>query len=249
MAGLHKTSAEDAHHDEFDDHDEHDEHGGHFHEEHEGGHDEPWLVSYADMMTLLFGFFVIMYSFASAKAQDQDEWFKMKKEIAEYFGGEYVNPVESIAAQVKKTIEASNLNGEVDVKIVGDTLELIMQSKMIFESGSAEIIEVQRPVVERLIEVLLEKKLDNYSIIVEGHTDDVPISNKVFRSNWDLSASRASTVAMMLQSKKYDPNALSIRAFGEFKPALPNRDEAGRPLAENQAKNRRIVVKLVANKE
>lgn len=246
MSSDHGSEAENMH----EDHDDHEEHASHPHEEHEGGHDEPWLVSYADMMTLLFGFFVIMYSFASAKNdEDKQEWHKVKKEIAEYFGGEYVNPVNGIAEQVKKTIESTNLAGEVEVKVIGNTLELIMQSKMIFESGSAEVIESQVPLIEKLIAVLIEKKLDNYAIIVEGHTDDVPIYTLKFRSNWDLSAARASTVAMMLQEKKYDPKALSIRAYGEFKPAFPNRTEQGIPIPENQAKNRRIVVKLVASQE
>jgi chemotaxis protein MotB len=232
-------------HDQHGEHDDHEEHRSHHHEEHEGGHDEPWLVSYADMMTLLFGFFVIMYSFASAKNADQEEWFKMKKELATYFGGEYVNPVEGVGGQLKKAIEASNLNGEVDVKLTGDALEVIMQSKTVFESGQADIIETQRPLISKLLDILIEKKLDGYSIRLEGHTDDNPIKTEKFRSNWDLSGARANTVAMMLQEKGFEPQALSVRSFGEFKPLLPNRNEAGEPIPENQAKNRRIVIKLV----
>jgi chemotaxis protein MotB len=85
-----------------------------------------------------------------------------------------------------------------------------------------------------------------YSIVIEGHTDDAPIKNEIFRSNWDLSAARAATVAMMFQDKNYDMKKLSVRAFGEFKPALPNRDANGVPILENRNKNRRIVIRLVS---
>ena len=61
-------------------------------EGHGASHDEPWLVSYADMMTLLFGFFVVMYSFAAAKLSD--DTIQMRKEVATYFGGGIINPLE-----------------------------------------------------------------------------------------------------------------------------------------------------------
>lgn len=247
----HKKKHDDQHEDHsIDDHDDHDDHGSHqAHEEHEGGHDEPWLVSYADMMTLLFGFFVIMYSFANAKNKDEEEWFKIKREISAYFGGDYTNPVDPIAEELKKAIQKGDFVNEIEVKVVGDSLELVMQSKVIFSSGSAEIINEQKPLVDQILSILIEKDLRNYSILVEGHTDDVPISTKIFRSNWDLSAARASTVAMMLQNKEYDTDRLSIRAFGQFKPIVPNKNEQGVPIEENRAKNRRIVIKLIADKD
>lgn len=245
MSNVHEV--DHSHESQFDDHQANHDHM--FHEEHEGGHDEPWLVSYADMMTLLFGFFVIMYSFASAKNSDEEsDLFKIKKEIATYFGGEYINPIDSVAKALKKEISASPIGQDVSFLVVGESLELVIQSKVLFDSGSADIISAQLPVIESLLGIIVDRQIKGYQVIIEGHTDDVPISTERYRSNWDLSAARASTVAMLLERKKYDPKYIVIQAFGDHHPVKPNRDADGKPIEQNMAKNRRIVIRVAADK-
>jgi chemotaxis protein MotB len=237
--------------DKFSDHgDDHEHHAMAHEEDHEGGHDEPWLVSYADLMTLLFGFFVIMYSFATAKNSDEEsDIFRIKKEIATYFGGEYINPMESVAKAIQKELNSTATGREVSFLFVGESLELIIQSKVLFSSGSAEIIPSQLPVIDNLLGVIVDRQIKGYQVIIEGHTDDVPISTEKFRSNWDLSAARASTVAMLLENKNYDGSHISIYAFGDNRPLVPNRDSSGNPIELNMAKNRRIVIRLLADKK
>ncbi len=225
------------------DHEEDEHHGGHAEEEHEGGHDEPWLVSYADMMTLLFGFFVIMYSFASAKNQEQ--WAKIKKEFAQHFGGEYIQPTQGLADKLNKIILESPLRYEAEARIVGDNLLVEIQSKAIFELGSARLLPGQEAIVGTMIQAISEFKNKNYHVVAEGHTDDLPISTLQFRSNWDLSGARAATLISAFERYRYPKSLLSYRAYADTRPKFPNRDQHGKPIPINQARNRRVTIKLV----
>ena len=81
-------------------------------------------------------------------------------------------------------------------------------------------------------------------IFVEGHTDDSPISSERYPSNWELSAARASLVVRMLENKGFRKDRLSPQGFADSRPILPNRDEAGKPIPDNQAQNRRVVIRI-----
>lgn len=223
---------------------DHDDHGGHGGHEEEGEEGEPWLVSYADMMTLLFGFFVLMYSFEVAKNADKDNMVKMRKEIATFFGGEFVKPLEHLAEEFKKSIHDKEIMDHLEVQVTPEGLEISVESKTIFERGSARLTPQAREVIEMLAN-LLTKKGEIKNLIVEGHTDDAPVGrSSLYASNWSLSGARSTGVVEIFAARGFNPQKMYAIAYGESRPKAPNRDEAGNVIPENQAKNRRVVIKV-----
>ena len=230
--------------------DDHDDHGGGAHagggHEEGGGHGEPWLVSYADLMTLLFGFFVIMYTFASAKSQGDDaSLIAMKKELTHFFGGKYVNPFDKIEEKVLQQLAANpNIAKEIKVTSEADGIKLSIGSQMLFNSGSAELGPEAKKVLVQLCGYL--KTPENpLTIKVSGHTDDAPISTTQFPSNWELSAARASAVVRVFQDEGFSEEHLMAVGYGSSRPEFPHRDADGRPIAENRILNRRVVISAV----
>lgn len=242
-AGEEHTLEYDAVHDVDPDEELH--HSSHRHEEHEeGGHGEPWLVSYADLMTLLFGFFVLMYSFEAAKSRADASSVIIRKELAQFFGGGYVNPLNQVAADYKNEISQQKHSKDVAIKELAEGLEITFQSATLFESGSADLSGASKSVVAPLVQMVKEQHKP-FSIRVEGYTDDNPIRSERYPSNWELSGARASTVLRMFEDAGFDPDKLTALGFGATRPAHPNRDAASKPLPENQARNRRVKIFII----
>ncbi|MGA2090641.1 MAG: OmpA family protein [Endomicrobiales bacterium] len=172
----------------------------------------PWLINYADLMTELVCFFIILYALSASLSKSmQDAKDKMQKQIKQ----------EQMQAEVKMNKE-------------GMTLSLEEQpGSSLFESGKADITPHGKDVIEKFVPIFMN--LPN-EIVVEGHTDDVPIHNSQFDSNWELSTARATNIVKFLVHESgFPPKRLSAVGYGEFKPIAPN------DTPENRAKNRRVV--------
>ena len=113
-----------------------------------------------------------------------------------------------------------------------------------FAPGAADILPAAEPLLDRVAQNLILLGIQTYKIDVEGHTDDVPISNQQFPSNWELSSARASAVARFLISRGVDDARITVIGYGETRPKVDNRDAAGVPIPENLALNRRVVVRI-----
>lgn len=209
-------------------------------------HDEEgWLISYADLMTLLFGLFAMMFAFADFNDADT---INTRREVAKYFGGSYVAPARELANKIQFEWAKSPYQNDLNLKVVEDGLELTFITSALYESGSAELLpEAKRP-VEALGKLIVGAK-GNYQVRVEGHTDDTPVRSGYYPSNWELSAARAATIVRMFEAEGVNPAALSATGYGDTRPAYPNRTPAGAPLPENRAHNRRVVVKMVMPRE
>jgi len=222
-----------------------------------------WLVSYADFITLLFGFFVVLYAFAKA---DQKKQAQIPVAINSAFHAmgifpgaskDSVKPPDGLEAPtgivtgeevrspaaVKQDLErlrhelAQTLSGEVAAHAVSitmgrDGLVISLREAGFFNSGSAapkpEAMSTLRQIAKSLGRV-------PYDVRVEGHTDNVPIHNAAFDSNWELSAVRATGIArLFLEWRAMTPERLSAAGFGEFHPVASN------GTAEGRAQNRRV---------
>jgi len=154
---------------------------------------------------------------------------------------------EKSVAEMKKTYDSliGEMNeeikkGEISVTQLKDKLSVNLVEKILFDSGSAEIKNDGKKVLERVAEIL--KKVSDKQVRVEGHTDNVPIGPRLakqFPSNWELSTARATTVARYLQDKGIDPKLLSASGYSEYRPVSVNDTD------ENKAKNRRIEIALI----
>lgn len=133
------------------------------------------------------------------------------------------------------------LKNQKEINIVGD--RFVLQSEILFKSGSAEIGEKGKAKLSEISNLLksITKKIPskiNWIIQVEGHTDNVPISNNEYPSNWELSVARAIAVARIMIENDIEPKRINVAGYGEFRPLVKNEDETSRN------KNRRIELKL-----
>jgi len=133
------------------------------------------------------------------------------------------------------------LKNQKEINIVGD--RFVLQSEILFKSGSAEIGEKGKAKLSEISNLLksITKKIPskiNWIIQVEGHTDNVPISNNEYPSNWELSVARAIAVARIMIENDIEPKRINVAGYGEFRPLVKNDDETSRN------KNRRIELKL-----
>jgi len=113
-----------------------------------------------------------------------------------------------------------------------------------FESGSATLSDAGKGILRKLFGTLLAPRFAGYRITVEGHTDNQPISGPQFPSNWELSSARAASVVRFFIDQGIPADRLRAAGYADTQPLAPNRDAAGNPIPENQAKNRRVVVEL-----
>lgn len=176
----------------------------------------PWLVNYADLMTELCAFFIMMYALAAA------------------FSG----TMQKAAKEVKETMAKEQIAGES--KMTKEGLQISLQEQKtvpFFVSGSAELLPGTKMYIDKIVPALQKgMELKNNTLIVEGHTDNVPIATTQFASNWELSTARATNVVKYLVQKHgIPPERIAAIGYGEHKPIVPNDTD------ENRAKNRRVV--------
>ncbi len=178
----------------------------------------PWMVNYADLMTELVCFYLIMYALSSALSK----------------------PIQEAKKAVEETLKNEEVAGEV--KITKDGLVISLQEQgtnVFFESGSADLTDQMVRIMGSLAPTFQKLSGKRHEMIVEGHTDDVPISTSRFSSNWELSTARATNVVMFLiRSQGYPPDLIGAVGYGEFRnlPRGPDED-----LVAWRQKNRRVV--------
>ncbi|MBS0182832.1 MAG: OmpA family protein [Nitrospira sp.] len=234
----------------------------HKHEEHENH--ERWLVSYADFITLLFAFFVVMYSISSVnigKYRTVSESIKAAlNPLANQSGANQIisvgeaklalqgrNPTDAKEVTIRRIRQLAQVIKDKQLKdmvafvtivqtINGDIV-ITIPDRLLFNSGEATVRTESLPFLEGLGGVILEM---NRHARVEGHTDDVPIRTAQFPSNWELSAARAVMVVRVL-SELYGVPADHLAAVGhaDTRPVTANSD------AEQRAKNRRVEVVIL----
>lgn len=203
-----------------------------------------WLVSYADFITLMFAFFVVM--FASSQV-DKRKVGRLAREMQTAFSGREAVVVEEgaqitntstkpdfagLQQELESTLRIQISNHSVSVTTRRDGLVISMREKGFFESGSAAAKPEAVQALELIADTLTAR---SNPLRIEGHTDDRPIHTGRFDSNWELSTSRATEIVKyFVVTRKFPPQRLSAAGFAEFHPV------AGNDTAEGRSLNRRV---------
>jgi chemotaxis protein MotB len=224
---------------------------------------ERWLLTYADLITLLMIFFVVMYSMSKL---DVAKYAALAQSLSLTMGGgkniigdnsptpintqPNLTELEQVATeqkqlsqikeQVDKYLKYNGLENSVVTEIDERGLVVRLKDSILFDSGKAYIKDEYKEKFIKLGKIL--SKINRY-IRVEGHTDNVPIKNSNFSSNWQLSAIRATNVVELLISQAGIPaDKISALGYGEFRPVASNNTPEGR------AKNRRVDIIILNSK-
>ncbi|MEL0648250.1 flagellar motor protein MotB [Pseudoalteromonas agarivorans] len=251
-------------------------------------HTERWLVSYADYMTIMFAFFVVLYAIAINKEESfqvlSDSLGHVFDKSARQFTqqGEGVNgngiltdrvtpeqevlygesiqkqeqgpelldgqsdtsniqqkylgkPLDSLLIKLQSALIDEIRNGEASLELNQDWLIIELSSGMLFASGSSVAHSRAKQVVKIVKDIIAP--VDNY-VRVRGYTDNETIRNEIFRSNWELSVARATSILVELEALGINSARMAIEGYGQYSPFADNSTAAGR------AENRKVVIAL-----
>jgi len=227
--------------------------------------DAGWLVTYADLMTLLMVFFVLLYSLASFEKERYKTTITSVKAIVQKrpemkgimtFLGEpdgldkkiridditgLRNRDAALYRSMERLVTNAAQKDRLALEASSGKMILTISGETLFSSGSAVLKPAALPEIDNMADLLDE--YGEYNINIKGHTDNVPIATRAFPSNWELSAIRATTVLKYLISKGIDPGRLTATGYGDIIPLVDNATE------ENRSKNRRVEFVLEKNEK
>ncbi len=206
-----------------------------------------WMTTFADMMTLLLCFFVLILAFSSV---EQDKFKKAMGSLKGALGmlpsisGLSLSPTVFRQApesqmmealeEMEKVFEEMNLQEFTQWEMTPEGVHIVMNDPVLFKLGEANLKQNVYPILSAIAKVIRTKTPSE--IVVQGHTDDLPIRTMQFPSNWELSAARAlSVVKFFAEKEDIPPEKLSAIGYGQYRPAYVN-------TPEDRAKNRRVEI-------
>ncbi|HHY73569.1 MAG TPA: flagellar motor protein MotB [Bacillus bacterium] len=219
--------------------------------------DETWLIPYSDLLTLLLALFIVLFAMSevdSIKFKQMAEAFS-----SSFTGGtgvmKYPSPLperqlqslnakdaknkqnqqaqieEQEMQQIKKNmdnyIESKDLNVQLETSLSSEGLMLTIRNDILFDSGTAQVRPQDYQIAREISQLLV---MDHpREVIISGHTDNVPIHNAQFDSNWHLSVMRAvNFMKILLENNNLDAKWFSAKGYGEFRPVASNNTPEGR---------------------
>lgn len=226
----------------------------HREEEHDKENSERWLLTYADLITLLMAFFMVLYAMSQ---MDLKRFKKLGGSLSAAFhttsgggvlgaatgkvlgtGSGSVEPeFQRVAAEIEKYRTTQNIRAAVRITFDERGMVIRLDENLLFPPGSASLTPPAKRVLDRLAEIL--RRQPNH-LRIEGHTDDTPIHTDRYPSNWQLSTDRATNVIVYWVGRgTLPPERLSAAGYGQYRPVVPNDTPAHRAL------NRRVEVVLL----
>ncbi|RLE11450.1 flagellar motor protein MotB [Candidatus Aerophobetes bacterium] len=208
----------------------------------EQSQDPVWLTTFADAMSLMLTFFVMLYA---ATTLDKS---KLEPALGSLKGAlgimektkpaivstpEIVKESEQIAEKIQHFAVSQGLEKEIRVKVVRGGVRVSLASPILFDLGKAELKPGILPLLDEIAGTL--KGIPN-EIVIEGHTDNLPIHTERFPSNWELSAARAISVARHFIKKGLAPSRIGVVGYADSRPLFPN------DTPEHRARNRRVEI-------
>lgn len=225
-------------------------------EDHEEHHDERWLVSYADFITLLMVLFVVLYSMGQVNVEKYKQLAESMRTAFTLGSASQVvdsqinqaggtsedgtsKPIvvpgipegptqsEEVAGQLTSMLSSQNLGNQVSVQTNIEGVLISLSERLIFKNDQTELPAESLQVLDTIVEML--RPIDNKVRLV-GHTNNTPPTNPAYPGNWELSLARATSVARYLANAGISPERLIISGQGEYAPIFPNDTEQHKEL-------------------
>jgi chemotaxis protein MotB len=215
-----------------------------------------WMVTYGDMMGLLLTFFILIVSFSSIQETKFEKAAGSMKaslgvlpksgkpqifnELNQVSQERKMDDVIDEVQKMKAQIAEKKLQEQVKITLTEKGAHIVIADPLLFDLGSDQLRPQAFPALDLVAEMLA--KSPDADVIVEGHTDNWPINNARFPSNWELSSARALAVVKYFAFKKeLGPARFSATGYGEYRPVKPN------DTVENRSANRRVEIYVNMN--
>jgi len=217
----------------------------HEHEDKRKGFGNIWLIIFSDITTNLMLFFLMLFSMTRMTAVEKQmvvagmESTVVNQSARDQAELERKAKLEREAAAIKRlqdSVTDGRLAGKANIAVGEQSVKIALNPETFFSIGSAKLNPGTVSVLESLVGLLQPFPND---IIIEGHTDNIPVRGGAYRSNWELSVARAVGVVNFFTGGGIDPKQLIAAGYGEFHPAYPNDSDV------NRARNRRIEITIV----
>jgi chemotaxis protein MotB len=204
-----------------------------------------WLIIFSDITTNLMLFFLMLFSMTRMTAVERQAVVagmestvvnQSTRDQAEMARKARLEREEMAIKRIQQAAVDGTLAGKAAITVTDKTVKIALNPETFFSIGSAKLNPGTIDALESLVGLIEAFPND---IIIEGHTDNVPIRGGAFHSNWELSVARAVSVINFFTSKGLDPKQMIAGGYGEYQPAYPNDSD------ENRAKNRRIEITIL----
>jgi chemotaxis protein MotB len=217
---------------------------GHRHDDDEGDGEAQsgrWLISYADLITTLMVLFLALYVLQLAKNRELETRMIERREAkTATAAGSAATPVaasgapEAARRQLLSLLAPLQDNRQITISNASQGVEIAINAKILFNSGDARLLPESFGVLDQIAGLLRDRSKNN--ILVEGHTDSVPISTAKYESNWELSSARAGAVVRFFADKGIEPHRMAAIGRADNFPLIIGDDAAAR------AANRRVTI-------
>ncbi|MBN2865424.1 MAG: OmpA family protein [Thiotrichales bacterium] len=209
---------------------------------------DDWLVTYADSITLLMAFFVLILSVSDINQEKFEAVNQsLNTSLLNKKAAEVINPLTDLQSKLSEVLMAYEINPLEAITLQDNDLRIDLPGEVLFGSASAELEPNSQNLLSEVAKELRDFPLPNYSIEIEGHSDDDPINTIRFPSNWELSSARAISVLKLFMAQGVDKDKLKAIGYADSRPKVDNRNQFGEAIPENQKLNRRVEIMVSKN--
>ncbi len=203
---------------------------------------DSWLMSYADLITLLMSFFVI---FVSVSEPRKERISILSSGMGGKFGTIDVSTAfDGVIRDLQQPVEISKSFRDITIAHNERSIEIEMSNAAFFKPFTAELDESKLPLLTQIIAPLKSIDFIDYRISIESHTSDAKPQSGLYATNWELSSARAARMVRIFIENGIKPETLKAIGMADSHPKVPNLDPQGNAIPSNREKNERILVKL-----
>lgn len=219
------------------------------HSKGQADHIDAWLISYADMITLLFIVVVIAIPVSMNKDNINPEAQRGEPEhpyyLSDHTGLLSVNTTyDESYRSLAGIIINNNADEDISIEKTRNSMWLDISVPFVFENASADIRGEQIQFIKLLVRSIKTTIPPNSTIEVEGYTDDKPLQDSKFANNWELSSMQTARIASLLIDGGIDAKNLRVTSYAGNAPIVPNVDGFGKPIDKNRIRNQRVIIKV-----
>ena len=198
-----------------------------------------WLLTYSDIITLLFTFVLIILKVSDI---NENRFNDLREGLSETFFKQDVSTAfKTFSEEIKQLTDKYE---DIQIKSTNSEIIINLGSADYFDVGQADLKEDALNRIGEIFKVLGDSPEQIFMIEVEGHTDDVPIKNAQFQSNWELSTARATNVVRFFESMGIRRDKLRAIGYAESQPLPETLDADGNFIVEKRGLNRRILISI-----
>lgn len=204
-----------------------------------------WQSSFLDIVLLLMSFFIIIVGISRFEAFDlskdsNDEALENTISLKE-------RSINNLFLELNFLLEQEISEGQMNIELDDNEINVTLSNELLYDVGSAELYPKGMDVLERIASRIVLVEEEEFFVDVEGHTDNRPVIGGRYESNWDLSTARSSNVVEVLLNNGFSPRRIRASGYADAQPLVPNTDQFGNSIEENQAKNRRFELRMYMN--